>query len=142
VALYRNAGGINKEEQDQIVNNNRGQAFLITGPTSRTLVQIETSEMIRNIFERKITIDEIRAMQGDGEVEEETDEPVEGTAEPAQPETKKSKKELKQDAKKGKKLESVNQKDIDSEMEKSEQLAQQLNKDDDGDDEVTEESAN
>jgi hypothetical protein len=51
VTLYKNAGEINKHEQEQIVVNGRGQAFFITGPMNRTLVQIETSDAVRKIFE-------------------------------------------------------------------------------------------
>lgn len=51
VTLYKNAGEINKTEQEQIVGNSRGQCFLITGPMNRTLVQIETSDAIRELFE-------------------------------------------------------------------------------------------
>ena len=53
VTLYKNAGEINKHEQEQIVGNARGQCFFITGPMNRTLVRIETSDAIRNLFEKK-----------------------------------------------------------------------------------------
>jgi len=51
VTLYKNAGGINKTEQEQIVSNARGTAFFVTGPMNRTLVSIETSDAIRELFE-------------------------------------------------------------------------------------------
>ena len=51
VTLYKNAGGINKNEQNQIVGNGRGQAFFITGPMNRTHVTVETSDEIRALFE-------------------------------------------------------------------------------------------
>ncbi len=49
--LYEKAGKINAVEQDQIVNNDRGHAFIITGPQSRTNISIIASDKIRNIFE-------------------------------------------------------------------------------------------
>ena len=51
VTLYKNAGEINKTEQNQIVGNARGQAFFISGAMNRTLVTIETSDAIRQQFE-------------------------------------------------------------------------------------------
>ena len=51
VTLYKNAGGINKSEQDQIVNNARGQCFFITGPMNRSLVRVEASDTMRQLFE-------------------------------------------------------------------------------------------
>ena len=53
INLYRNAGGINEEEQDSIVTARRGQAFLITGPMNRTTVQIEALNMVKDLFEKK-----------------------------------------------------------------------------------------
>ena len=49
--LYSKAGKINETEQDQIVNNPRGSAFIITGPTSRTNIEIVASEKVSSIFE-------------------------------------------------------------------------------------------
>lgn len=54
INLYKNAGGINKEEQDSIVTARRGQAFLITGPMSRTNVQIEALSTVRTLFEKRV----------------------------------------------------------------------------------------
>ena len=51
VKLYKNAGGINKGEQNQIVGNNLGQCFFISGPMNRTLIQVETSDNVRTLFE-------------------------------------------------------------------------------------------
>lgn len=48
--LYDKAGQINKTEQDQIVNNERGNAFIITGPTSRSNLKIIASERVRRTF--------------------------------------------------------------------------------------------
>ena len=48
--LYRNAGGINKEEQNSIVTARRGQCFLITGPMNRTTVQIEALNTTKELF--------------------------------------------------------------------------------------------
>ena len=53
INLYRNAGGINEEEQDSIVTARRGQAFLITGPMSRTSLQIEALSTVKKLFEKK-----------------------------------------------------------------------------------------
>lgn len=53
INLYRNAGGINEEEQDNIVTARRGQAFLITGPMSRTSVQIEALSTVKRLFEKR-----------------------------------------------------------------------------------------
>jgi len=51
VTLYKNSGEINKTEQQQITNNARGQCFFISGPMNRTLIQIETSDEMRKMFE-------------------------------------------------------------------------------------------
>jgi type IV secretory pathway VirB4 component len=51
VTLYKNSGEINKAEQNQITTNARGQCFFISGPMSRTLIHVETSDEIRKMFE-------------------------------------------------------------------------------------------
>ena len=51
VTLYKNAGGINKTEQEQIISNQRGTSFFVTSPMNRTLVNIETSDEVRDMFE-------------------------------------------------------------------------------------------
>ena len=51
VNLYRNAGEINKEEQDNIVTAGVGQVFLITGPSSRTSVKIDPNEEVKKLFQ-------------------------------------------------------------------------------------------
>jgi len=51
VTLYKNSGEINKTEQNQITTNGRGQCFFISGPMNRTLIQIDTSDEIRKLFE-------------------------------------------------------------------------------------------
>ena len=48
--LYDKAGRINSVEQEQIVNNERGNAFIITGPTSRTNIEIVASPKTRALF--------------------------------------------------------------------------------------------
>jgi type IV secretory pathway VirB4 component len=48
--LYDKAGRINESEQDQIVNNERGNAFIITGPMSRTNIEIVASPKTRAMF--------------------------------------------------------------------------------------------
>ena len=52
VTLYKNAGGINKSEQEQIVGNARGQCFFVHGPMNRTLITIETSDEIQALFKK------------------------------------------------------------------------------------------
>ncbi len=54
VALYRNAGGINPDEQDEIVTAARGSAFLITSPAHRTTVQIDATPFVRKLFEEDL----------------------------------------------------------------------------------------
>lgn len=51
--LYKNAGGINNEERDEIVTAGRGRAFMITSAMRRTSVQIEALPVVRTIFEQK-----------------------------------------------------------------------------------------
>lgn len=51
VDLYRNAGGINEEEQNQIVTASIGNGFLITGPQSRTTVQIDAADYLTKLFQ-------------------------------------------------------------------------------------------
>lgn len=48
--LYDKAGRINKTEQEQIVNNDRGHAFIITGPMSRTNIEIVATKQVRETF--------------------------------------------------------------------------------------------
>lgn len=48
--LYKKSGGINEEEQNSIVTAGVGQAFLITGPTSRTTVQIVANDYVKQLF--------------------------------------------------------------------------------------------
>ena len=49
--LYSKAGRINETEQDQIINNPRGNAFIITSPTSRNSIEIIASDKITSLFE-------------------------------------------------------------------------------------------
>ena len=53
VKLYEKAGGINENEQEQIVQAARGQAFAIMSPTSRSSFQIETAEGITDMFQER-----------------------------------------------------------------------------------------
>ncbi|MBO4682625.1 MAG: ATP-binding protein [Bacilli bacterium] len=48
--LYDKAGQINEVEQDQIVNNLRGNAFIITSPTNRTNISVIASKEVRAMF--------------------------------------------------------------------------------------------
>ena len=52
VILYEKAGKINEKEQDTIVTNPRGRAFLMTGATSRTNVDVLVNDRVRNLFEK------------------------------------------------------------------------------------------
>ena len=49
VNLYRNAGGINQDEQDTIVTAGRGECFFIASPYSRTTFLIEANDSIKQI---------------------------------------------------------------------------------------------
>ncbi len=53
IELYKNSGGINKEERNRIVSASVGQAFIITSPTSRTMVQINPLPYVKSIIETK-----------------------------------------------------------------------------------------
>ncbi len=48
--LYEKAGGINESEQEQIINNPRGRAFVVTSPSSRTCVDIVATKDIQSLF--------------------------------------------------------------------------------------------
>ena len=48
--LYEKAGAINESEQEDIVNNGRGRAFVITSPSERTCVDIVASDGIEQLF--------------------------------------------------------------------------------------------
>lgn len=50
IELYRKSGEINEEEQNTIVTAGVGQAFLITGPMSRTMVQIVANDYVKALF--------------------------------------------------------------------------------------------
>ncbi len=52
VLLYEKAGKINEKEQDTIVTNPRGRAFIMTSSYSRTNVDILVNDRIRNLFEK------------------------------------------------------------------------------------------
>ena len=51
IKLYQNAGGINENEQEQIVQAPRGQAFTIMSPTSRSTFTVSTANGIAEMFE-------------------------------------------------------------------------------------------
>jgi type IV secretory pathway VirB4 component len=53
VRLYEKAGAINKNEQEEIVNNGRGRAFVVTSPSERTCIDIVASSKARELFEVK-----------------------------------------------------------------------------------------
>ncbi len=50
IELYRKSGEINEEEQNSIVTAGVGQAFFISGPMSRTMVQIVANDYIKALF--------------------------------------------------------------------------------------------
>ena len=58
VALYEKAGQINEKEQDTITTNPRGKAFLMTGPYSRTNIDIIVNDRVRDLFEKLRSDDE------------------------------------------------------------------------------------
>ena len=49
--LYEKAGGINEQEQEDILSAKRGQAFAIMSPTSRTSFHIDVPELFVDMFE-------------------------------------------------------------------------------------------
>jgi type IV secretory pathway VirB4 component len=49
--LYENAGAINETEQEEIVNNGRGRAFMITSPSSRSSVNIVATDAMQRMFQ-------------------------------------------------------------------------------------------
>lgn len=53
VELYKKSGGINQEEQNAIVTAGRGQAFFITGPSNRTMVNIVALDYIKHVIGEK-----------------------------------------------------------------------------------------
>ena len=48
--LYEKAGGINENEQEQIVSAQRGNAFTVLSPQSRSQIKIEVPKNIEHIF--------------------------------------------------------------------------------------------
>ena len=48
--LYEKAGAINESEQEEIINNGRGQAFVVTSPGSRSRIRIIASEELQQLF--------------------------------------------------------------------------------------------
>ncbi|MDO4265436.1 MAG: ATP-binding protein [Eubacteriales bacterium] len=48
--LYEKSGAINESEQDDIINNGRGRAFVITSPAQRTCVDIVAANGVEELF--------------------------------------------------------------------------------------------
>ncbi len=48
--LYEKAGAINESEQEEIINNGRGRAFVVTSPSSRTGIDIVASKDMERLF--------------------------------------------------------------------------------------------
>ena len=53
VKLYEKAGGINENEQEQITQAPRGQAFTIMGPNSRSTFMVDTPKAMSSMFENR-----------------------------------------------------------------------------------------
>jgi type IV secretory pathway VirB4 component len=53
VRLYEKAGAINESEQDEIINNGRGRAFVVTSAAERTSGDITATDQARRLFELK-----------------------------------------------------------------------------------------
>ena len=51
--LYEKAGGINENEQEQIVSAPRGQAFTVMSPSSRTTFKVEVPEDVVAMFQNR-----------------------------------------------------------------------------------------
>ena len=51
--LYEKAGGINEQEQEDIISAKRGQTFAIMSPTSRTSFHVDVPESFVEMFEMK-----------------------------------------------------------------------------------------
>lgn len=49
--LYEKAGEINETEQEEIINNGRGRAFVVTSPMNRSSIEVVVSENMASIFE-------------------------------------------------------------------------------------------
>ena len=58
IALYRNAGGINKDEQDNIVSAGRGDCFFISSAIGRTFIHIDALKNVKYMFEHDPDNDE------------------------------------------------------------------------------------
>ncbi len=48
--LYEKAGAINESEQDEIINNGRGRAFVVTSPSNRTSIDIMATKEVEGMF--------------------------------------------------------------------------------------------
>ncbi|MEG1687803.1 MAG: hypothetical protein RR276_07965, partial [Angelakisella sp.] len=48
--LYEKAGAINESEQEEIINNGRGRAFVVTSPQNRTCIDIVATEEVQRMF--------------------------------------------------------------------------------------------
>ena len=49
--LYEKAGGINEKEQEEIVSAPRGQAFMVLDSRQRTTFRINSTDLVRDLFE-------------------------------------------------------------------------------------------
>jgi hypothetical protein len=65
VSLYRNAGGINEDEQQAIVQASRGEVFFITSANSRVSLKIEALDAIRDMFQTKNFFEERNKIKED-----------------------------------------------------------------------------
>ena len=48
--LYEKAGAINEMEQEEIISNGRGRAFVVTSPTNRSSIDIRVPKDIEQLF--------------------------------------------------------------------------------------------
>lgn len=48
--LYEKAGAINESEQEEIISNGRGRAFVVTSPNDRTSINIVATPEVREMF--------------------------------------------------------------------------------------------
>lgn len=62
--LYEKAGEINEIEQQDIINNNRGSAFVITGPLSRTGISVVASMDLECYMNALDDLGEVRYKNG------------------------------------------------------------------------------
>lgn len=63
--LYEKAGALNESEQEEIVNNGRGRAFIVTSPSSRTCVDILAGKNMERLFDERVQVNPANSLQGE-----------------------------------------------------------------------------